>query len=156
MASLTWGTWVEASSGSWWWTGKPDVPQSMGLQSWDTTEWRTELNINGWWCFTYARNKVTFKVDSWASLVLRQYRICLQRRRPGFNPWARKIQWRRAWQPTPVFLPGEFPWAEEPGQPQFMGSQRIRHDWVAKHSTLISYLGNLYYYSFLVSLTPSS
>ena len=22
-------------------------------------------------------------------------------------PWVRKIPWRRAWQPTPVFLPGE-------------------------------------------------
>ena len=25
----------------------------------------------------------------------------------GFHPWAGKIPWRRAWQPTPVFLPGE-------------------------------------------------
>ena len=25
----------------------------------------------------------------------------------GFNPWVGKIPWRRAWQPTPVFLPGE-------------------------------------------------
>ena len=24
-----------------------------------------------------------------------------------FNPWVRKISWRRAWQPTPVFLPRE-------------------------------------------------
>ena len=31
-----------------------------------------------------------------------------QRRRPGFDPWVGKIPWRRAWQPTPVFLPGEF------------------------------------------------
>jgi len=27
--------------------------------------------------------------------------------RHGFNPWVRKIPRRRAWQPTPVFLPGE-------------------------------------------------
>ena len=26
--------------------------------------------------------------------------------RPRFDPWIRKILWRRAWQPTPVFLPG--------------------------------------------------
>jgi len=26
----------------------------------------------------------------------------------GFDPWLRKILWRRAQQPTPVFLPGEF------------------------------------------------
>ena len=24
-----------------------------------------------------------------------------------FNNWVRKIPWRRKWQPTPVFLPGE-------------------------------------------------
>ena len=28
-------------------------------------------------------------------------------RRLGFNPWVRKIPWRRKWQPTPVFLPGK-------------------------------------------------
>ena len=27
--------------------------------------------------------------------------------RPEFDPWVGKIPWRRAWQPTPVFLPGE-------------------------------------------------
>ena len=31
----------------------------------------------------------------------RRYRRC------GFNPWVGKIPWRRKWQPTPVFLPGE-------------------------------------------------
>ena len=31
-----------------------------------------------------------------------------QCRRQGFNPWVGKISYRRAWQPTPVFLPGEF------------------------------------------------
>ena len=28
-------------------------------------------------------------------------------RRCGFYPWVGKIPWRRAWQPTPVFLPGK-------------------------------------------------
>ena len=27
--------------------------------------------------------------------------------RPGFDSWVGKIPWKRAWQPTPVFLPGE-------------------------------------------------
>jgi len=35
-------------------------------------------------------------------------KICLQYRRPRFNPWVRKIPWRREKLPTPVFLPGEF------------------------------------------------
>ena len=33
---------------------------------------------------------------------------CLWYWRPGFNPWVWKMPWRREWQPTPVFLPGEF------------------------------------------------
>ena len=28
-------------------------------------------------------------------------------RRYGFDPWVRKIPWRRKWHPTPVFLPGK-------------------------------------------------
>ena len=61
-------------------------------------------------------------------------KICLQCGRPGFDPWVGKKPWRRAWQPTPVFLPGESPWTEEPGRLQSMGSQRVRHDWVTKHT----------------------
>ena len=34
--------------------------------------------------------------------------------RRGFDPWIGRIPWRRAWQPTLVFLPGESPWTEEP------------------------------------------
>ena len=30
-----------------------------------------------------------------------------QCKRCGFNPWVGKTPWRRKWQPTPVFLPGE-------------------------------------------------
>ena len=33
--------------------------------------------------------------------------VSLQCRKPGFYPWVGKIPWRRKWQPTPVFLPGE-------------------------------------------------
>ena len=42
MASPTQWTWVWVSSGSWWWTGRPGVLQSMGLQRGGTTNW-TEL-----------------------------------------------------------------------------------------------------------------
>ena len=30
------------------------------------------------------------------------------------DPWVGKSPWKSAWQPTPVFLPGESPWTEEP------------------------------------------
>ena len=60
---------------------------------------------------------------------LRGKTICLQCRRPGFNPWVRNILWRREQLPTPVFSSGEFH-----GQRSLMGyspwgSQRERHDW---------------------------
>ena len=32
---------------------------------------------------------------------------CRRHKRHEFDPWVGKIPWRRAWQPTPVFLPGE-------------------------------------------------
>ena len=54
--------------------------------------------------------------------------IRLQCSRPGFNPWVGKIPWRRAWQPTSVFLPGESPWTDEPGRLPAKGSQKVGHD----------------------------
>ena len=32
---------------------------------------------------------------------------CRRHQRLEFNPWIRKIPWRKLWQPIPVFLPGE-------------------------------------------------
>ena len=32
---------------------------------------------------------------------------CRRHKRCKFDPWIRKIPWRKAWQPTPVFLPRE-------------------------------------------------
>ena len=31
---------------------------------------------------------------------------CRRQKKHGFDPWSRKMPWGRAWQPTPVFLPG--------------------------------------------------
>ena len=38
------------------------------------------------------------------------------------------MRWRRKWQPTPVFLPGESQ-GQEPGGLPSMGSHRVGHDW---------------------------
>ena len=59
--------------------------------------------------------------------------------RPGFAIWLGKITWRRAQQPTPVFLPGETPWMEEPGGLHSMGWQRVRHDYTL-HSSIHKYV----------------
>ena len=39
------------------------------------------------------------------------------------------MHWRRKWQPTPVFLPGESQGPGEPGGLPSMGSHRVGHDW---------------------------
>ena len=53
---------------------------------------------------------------------------CRRHNRCGFDPWVRKIPWRRAWKPTPVFLPGQ-----SHGQRSLVGyspwGHRVRHDW---------------------------
>ena len=59
---------------------------------------------------------------------------CRRQRRQGFGPRFGKIPWRREWHPTPVFLPGESPWAEEPGGLQSMGSLGVGHDWATSFS----------------------
>ena len=46
MASLTQWTWVWVDSGSWWWTGRPGVLQSMGSQR-VGHDWVSELNWTG-------------------------------------------------------------------------------------------------------------
>ena len=43
LVHLTWWTWVWASSGSWWWTGKPGMLQYEGLQR-VRHDWATEMN----------------------------------------------------------------------------------------------------------------
>ena len=47
MASLTQWIWVWVDSGSWWWTGRPGVLQSMGSQR-VGHNWAAELNWNIW------------------------------------------------------------------------------------------------------------
>ena len=50
---------------------------------------------------------------------------CIRYRRLGFDPWARKLPWRRGWQPTPVFLPWK-PHGQRSLWLQSVGSQTVR------------------------------
>ena len=55
------------------------------------------------------------------------------------DPWVGKIPWRRAWYPTPAFLPGESSWTEEPGGLQSMEFQRVAHNLMTKSNTACIY-----------------
>ena len=51
----------------------------------------------------------------------------------GFDPWVREILWRRKWQPSPVFSPGEYHGEYHVAwQPTMHGIARVRHDLVTK------------------------
>ena len=52
-----------------------------------------------WWAAVYgvAQSRTRLKQLSSSS----------SSRRPGVDPWSRKIPWRRKWQPTPIFWPEE-------------------------------------------------
>ena len=63
MASLTQWTWVWASSGIWWWTRKPGMLQSMGLQR-VRHDWATELNWSLAWSITLLACEMTQAIQS--------------------------------------------------------------------------------------------
>ena len=69
-------------------------------------------------------------------------------RRHGFNPWVRKILWRRKWQPTLLFLPGI-----SHGQKSLVGyspwghklSDKHGHDLVTEHTHTCTHTFKLFY-----------
>ena len=68
-------------------------------------------------------------------LWLRHLRVHLQCRRPAFDPWVRKIPWRKKWLPT-HFLAWKIPWTEEPG-----GVAYSKHDWATNTFTFWCVMG---------------
>ena len=62
-----------------------------------------------------------------------------QCRRCGFDPWVGKIPWRRKWQPTPVFLPGEFHGQRSLAGYSSWGGKRVRHNLATKQQQRIKH-----------------
>ena len=86
-----------------YWSGLPCPPPGESFLPRD----RTHIScIEGGFFTCWAiREALLFGLTRWCGS---KESICQCRRckRCGFNPWVRKISWRRKWQPTPVFLPG--------------------------------------------------
>ena len=85
-------------------------------------------------------------VRSGASLVAQLVKNPPAMQETWFNSWVGTTPWRRAGQPTPVFLSGEFPWTEEPDGLQSMGLQRVRHDWATKHNNRENWWHMIWHY----------
>ena len=83
MASLTWWTWIWASSWTWWRTGKPGMLQSIGLQR-VRHDWVTELSWTPSMCVLVRFSSEMFREGNGTSL---QY-SCLENPRDGGAWWA--------------------------------------------------------------------
>ena len=116
VASLTWWTWVWAGSRSWWWTGRPGVLQSVGLQR-VGHDWATELNSKSSFGFLVkCYRKIWHLTKMWTPLVTQ-----LVKTLPAMqDTWVRSLGWEDPLEkgrlPTSVFWPGEFhglysPWS---------------------------------------------
>ena len=87
------GTWLALPQRPQPWSGLPGGLRPTGLHTCGTCKLCPSLPL-------------FYPLSKWAS---GKEPVCQCRRCKihGFNPWVRKIPWRRKWQPTPVFLPGE-------------------------------------------------
>ena len=69
------------------------------------------------------------------------------------HDWATSLfnfmHWRRKWQPTPVFLPGESRGWGEPGGLQSMGSHKVGHDWSDLVAAVAEYNLEIFLYLYL-------
>ena len=116
---------MSLSSRSWWRTGRPGVLRFMGSQR-VKHNWVTELNwteLN--WTLLQKERIMPASCSVVAvptSIIALISPCCIYAGlpwwfsdeesaypcgRPGFNPWVRKIPWRRKWQATAVLLPGK-------------------------------------------------
>ena len=106
MASWTQWTWVWVNSSSWWWTGRPGVPQSMRSQRvWH--DWVTELN------WQLVKNPSAMREALVQSLG---WEDPLEE---GLATYSSILAWRILW-------------TQDPGRLQSMGLQRVGQDWGTK------------------------
>ena len=117
-----------------------------------TVTWGERMHCGEWWNQEWAACALTS--DQWVLRAnygseltiriyevglpwwLRQWRICPQCGRSGFDPSVMKMPWSKGIA-TSSILVWRIPWTEEPGRLQFMGLQRVGHDWATKHISVI-------------------
>ena len=123
IASPAQWTWVWASSGSWWWTGKPGALQSMGSQR-GRHGWATPLNSGPpgipWW---YSGEESI--CQSW------------RHKRRGCDPWPGRSPRVGNSNPLQCSCLGN-PMDRGVWGPQPTGSQRVGHNWTTEPTCMQS------------------
>ena len=94
----------------------PGVLHSFLFAPTITISYETVANLGGWVIYKYQLWNKSGLYQTWdskpkgfpgGSVGKESTCQCRRHKRRNSNPWVRKIPWRLAWQPTPVFLPGE-------------------------------------------------
>ena len=91
-----------------WWTSQSASGSGCPLTREEKSEWRWLQRTKPW--AVVRRNETDLlKATGFPGGARGKEPVCRCRRpeRLRFSPWVGKIPWRRKWQPTPVFLPGE-------------------------------------------------
>ena len=137
--------WVWPSSGSWWWTGKPGVLQSMGSQR-VRLNWATELTwsmLNSVPKPELRRNKAQWRW--WHMHRFLENSVSIPRlpeTQKELQTGSRGIvliqssNLEKAIAPHSSTLSWKIPWPEEPGRLQSVGLLRVRHDWATSLSRI--------------------
>ena len=105
---FTW-EWVQWSLIHWRWVpGTQRIPKFMDAEVLSikshNTVYSPYCEFQDWSskrCRTHRHRSTTVLSSKESACQCRSHQRC------SFDPWVRKLPWRRAWQPTPVFLPGE-------------------------------------------------
>ena len=74
---------------------------------------------------------------NWAYLVAQMEKNLPTKQETQFDPWVRKIPWRRKGQPTPVFLPGKSQGQRSLEGYSLWGCKRVEHNWATNSHSLI-------------------
>ena len=130
---------LRESKGQWdWGEGLTSGLERLGMRGFLVTEQSLEFILST------VERRFNWEV-TWQNFVLffffKYEKICLRCRSSGFDLWVRKILWRREWQSTPVFLPGEFHEQRSlASYIQFIGSQRVGHNWATNKQNKKTYI----------------